>query len=184
MEVRPPRQKPHLRGIHGPIPPRHTRERAGQMVWPRDKKRNSWGRLRDILTGKGPDIWCTRQGSLAPHRPIWSNWRAQRNDPLHAWDNLGYLYENDEGGPHWFGAERPNNVKYDFKKRRYRVPDGEAWSDVKYDRNNRSIYYRTGLLGRHIVQDTYIDPLKPQVNPFGYDRGAVNDWDWDEVEFP
>lgn len=182
--MRRPRRKPFVFGIHGPIPPRHPRKRAGQMVWPRDKKLTSWGRLKDVFTGKGPDIWCSRRGSLGPHRPVWSNWRSRGNDPLPHWDNLGYLYTNEEPRQPWFGAGRPDNVKYDFKKRRYRIPDPQAWSDVKYDRNNRPIYYRTALFGDEIWENDHANPFMPDTNPFPYDQHYVVGWDWDEREFP
>ena len=181
--MRPPRRKPFVFGIHGPIPPRHPRKRAGQMVWPRDKKLTSWGRLKDVFTGKGPDIWCSRRGSLGPHRPVWSNWRTRENHPPSEWDNLGYLYANEEGGHHWFGAERPDNVSYDFKKRRYRVRDERGWSDVKYDRKNRPIYYRN-TFGRESWDDDYTNPLMPDTNPFQYNHNHGIGWDWDERAFP
>lgn len=155
------------------------------MVWPRDKNGStmgSWSRLKDIFTCKGPDIWCTRRGSLGPERPVWSNWRSR--EPVHnPWDNLGYYYENKEDGIHWFGAGRPDNVRYDFKEREYRVPDPNMWSDAKYDRDNKLMYYRTGLLGREIVHDRWLNPWYPHTNPFRYNPYFVVGWNGDEVPF-
>ena len=153
------------------------------MVWPRDKNGSTmgtWSRLKDVFTGKGPDIWCTRRGSLGPQRPVWSNWRD--HEPYSIWDNLGYYYENNEDGIHFFRAGRPNEVRYDFKKRKYVVPDNSAWSDAKYDKHNENIYYRTAN-GFPVVPQRWLCPWHPHINPFEYDGGFFGGWDGDEVPF-
>ena len=176
MVQRPPRQKPHIWSIHGPIPPRHPRKRAGQLVWPRDKKGTSfwsWARLQDVLTMKGPDIWCSRRGSLGPHRPIWSKWRTEPWE-----DNLGYLYDNQPDGPHWFWAKRPGNKKYDFRTRSYRVPDHRTWADVKRSEQNNEPLYWCDRWGREIVGGAWVHPSD---NPYAYNEAHLHDdWDWDE----
>jgi len=45
-----------------------VQKRPMQFVWPKDKHRSSGGRLKDILTGKGSDIYINRQGDPGPHR--------------------------------------------------------------------------------------------------------------------
>ena len=182
MEQRPRRRNPHVGGIHGPIPPRHPRRAAGQMVWPRDKKGSSiwsWGRLKDILTSRGPDIWCSRRGSLGPHRPVWSNWRSPNPPAFTPWDNLGYLYKNEPDAPHWFWAERPQNVRYDFKTRKYRVPDLDTWTDAKYSEQNNELMYHRDVLDGHIIEPRWQNPWGD--NPFAYSKYSHDGWDGDEI---
>lgn len=183
METRPRRRKPHIHTIHGPLPPRyprHSRKRASQFVWPRDNNNGRWSRLKDIFKSQGPDIWCTRKGSLGPQRPTWSNWRSgQHIHPRYRWDNLGYYYENKEDGVHWVSAGRPDDVVYDFKQRKYCDPTPESWSDAKWSRNNKLMYHRTPLTGRELIEDPWKTPWRR--NPFAYGEGSWNGWDWDEV---
>lgn len=48
--------EPRMRDPHG-------NERRMQFVWPSDGKRKyTWGRWKDILSDKGPDIYVTKQG--------------------------------------------------------------------------------------------------------------------------
>lgn len=176
------RQNPFIDTIHGPIPPRHPRKRAGQMVWPRDQNSSTmgtWSRLKDVFTGKGPDIWCTRRGSLGPNRPVWSNWRSRDPYPP-PWDNLGYYYDDKGDRPAWLYAGRPDDVRYDFRTRRYRVPDDQVWSDAKYDRNNNEMYHRTARFGRHAWEDRWHDPEHPDRHPFNYYPDTAG-WNGDEV---
>src|SRR5436305_1724640 len=42
-------------------------KRRGKWVWPNDKRgRGKMGRLTDILTGKGPDMWVASHYGLGP----------------------------------------------------------------------------------------------------------------------
>ena len=183
-EFRPRRRDSLLLGEFGPEPPRRPRKQAGQFVWPRDKNNStiwSWSRLKDVVTGKGPDIWCSRRGSLGPHRPVWSNWRSSIDNPFPSqdWDNLGYLYKNGQDAPTWFFAGRPNDVRYDFKKRKYCLPDHKSWSDAKYNRHNELMYHRTAL-GREKVEDLWWRPFH---NPFAYGMDFEDVWDGDEIPY-
>jgi len=51
-----------------------------QFVWPKDgykgrDKRGFWGRLNNILTDRGPDVFLQRKGSSTPIKPDWwGNW--------------------------------------------------------------------------------------------------------------
>ena len=162
------------------------RHRKPQMIWPRDKKQkgaHTWGRLADILTGNGPDIWIGRQYSRGPHRPVWSGWTTKGRYPRDAlvWDNLGYPYRKDNTvlPPSW--ACRGDEERYDFKSRRYRRPRAGVWSDVKWsnDKPHVPLYHR----------DRYgLAVVEPEVdgghfnaelarNPFGFNR-RIPEWDW------
>lgn len=181
MKPRARRQDPWVDTIDGPLPPRRPRKRAGQLVWPRDRKGMSiwsWGRVKDVVTGKGPDIWATRRGSLGPHRPIWSGW----HDAPWA-DNLGYLYRNEHPAPPWPGAYRPDDVKYDFKTRSYRHPDHRTWTDAKRSDDRNEVMYHRNMLGTEFVHDPWGDPaFNPEGwNPFAHNEGPLMGWAGDEV---
>lgn len=46
-----------------------------KMIWPRDKTAGGkWERLKDILAGRGPDIWIVGPKEKGPSRLAWSNW--------------------------------------------------------------------------------------------------------------
>jgi hypothetical protein len=51
-----------------------------KFVWPKDgpkgkQHRGFWGRLDNILTGKGPDIFLDKAGSNTSIKPdLWGNW--------------------------------------------------------------------------------------------------------------
>ncbi|MCJ1486523.1 hypothetical protein MMC06_006700 [Schaereria dolodes] len=102
----------------------HQPSYRSQWVWPRDKRQTgarTWGRFKDVLTGKGPNIWVSHRGTKDPTRPLWSEWRD--------YDNLGY--------PNRLEKERPGRTdikgrSYDFKSRTYRRPQPGIWSDAKW----------------------------------------------------
>ena len=110
-----------------------------QMVWPNDKHQGVWGRWKDIFTNKGPDIFVAEQSTPEPERPIWSNWYTRGaqhpDDPTIRWDDEGRPFRPEE---HYMGRfifqNRDHNSKYDFRTRKYRRPDDNIWSGVKYSR--------------------------------------------------
>ena len=149
----------HLKDLTGhPIPtwaagqqPSPMARRNYQLVWPRDKGKtnrppSSWRRLKDVFTGKGPGIWITPQGSLGPHKPVWTNW--------HEYDNLGYANDMDEIGKP-LGAK-----KYDFRTRKYKEPEAGDWSGVKWERRRHPV-------GHHYVRD-WLGAEHTQLGPGGY----------------
>ena len=166
------------------IDPKYSKKR--QMVWPRDKKQkgaHTWGRLTDIFTGKGPDIWIGRQYSNGPHRPVWSGWKTPGRYPEDTlvWDNLGYQYRKDNTvrPPTW--ARRSKDEKYDFRSRTYRRPRAGVWSDVKWSnfKPHMALYHRDRN-GFAVVEPEYDDGwfnLEYSRNPFAYNSRVLG-WDW------
>lgn len=108
-------------------PPR----RQKGWIWPKDPRPGNppkWpfrNRLKDVLQNKGPDIFVgTIDGpSATPHTPRWSRWQ----------DVHGHIHDGDEetrASPfRW--ADR-GEKRYDFRMRKYRVPDDLTWSRVEY----------------------------------------------------
>lgn len=180
-------QDPHY---GGPLPRWGPRQRAHtwrhdkkrQVVWPRDKKQkgaHSWSRWKDVLTGKGPDMWIARRDSYGPHRPVWSGWQSPRW-PGRIWDNLGYRYRRDNELEPLPWAKRPGWEKYDFKARKYQRPQPGTWSDVKWNKNARYALYWQNRYGDQFVNpdvDHGLFNAGVTRNPFEYDPFSPY-WDW------
>ncbi|KAI4211636.1 MAG: hypothetical protein LQ351_005539 [Letrouitia transgressa] len=120
-------------------------KRKLQIVWPQDKNQRgprTWNRLKDILTGKGPDMWIARQGDIGPTRPLWSHWG--RGPGNHHYGNLGYYDDRHRMGPGWRFGRRPQEKKYNFHTRRYEYddPDCQRVCDIKWDRDGHQWLYR------------------------------------------
>ena len=118
-----------------------------QFVWPNDKRRGIWGRWKDILTNKGPDIFIAEQNTREPERPIWSNWKTpghqHPHDPSPRWDNGGRPFRQEEELVGVFDWQRRDpDTKYDFATRRYRKPSAGVWSGVERTNSNRPIRVR------------------------------------------
>jgi len=120
-------------------------------IWPKDPRPGkpshwprSW-RLRDIFTNRGPDIYV---GVIGKKRSQ-TNWHRWGNDIK----NPGDTDECDTPIP-W--ARRGPGVRYDFRRRKYQVPDHGTWSKVEFCNGVMS----GGLWGRkevHIVPRRYWD---------------------------
>lgn len=160
-------------GPHAPRrPPKSNAKCKRQVVWPRDKKQkgaHTWTRFKDVLSGKGPDMWAGKQGDDGPNRQAWSHWGY---GPGSGWlfDNMGYHDRRDNwpGDPsHWLLGHRPTNQKYDFNTRKYKTPRWGDWSDVKWDRRGRHPLWIRTRWGHSIPWD----------KPFSYKPWTGN-WDY------
>lgn len=121
-------------------------------IWPKDQrpgKPSHWPRywrLRDILTNKGPDIYVGVIGGKKKPKTNWHRWTEDVASP-------GDTEENDTPFP-W--ARRGPGVRYDYRQRKYQVPDYGSWSRVEYCTGGRS----RGKFGRpevHFVPRRYWD---------------------------
>src|SRR5436305_12020778 len=96
---------------------------TGLLIWPKDRKyrgrsRGVFGRLHEVLTGKGPDMFVGRRGERT-NIPTgkWSNWETFFNPEL------------AELSPTIAELERARGQRrYDPEKRRYR-----RWYPTCYD---------------------------------------------------
>lgn len=182
----------------GPVPRWPPRQRAHtwredkkrQIVWPKDKKQkgaHSWSRWKDILTGKGPDMWISRRDSFGPHRPVWSGWQSPYYK-RRIFDNLGYLYRRTNTLEPLPWAKRPRWEKYDFRTRRYQRPQRGTWSDVKWNDNPRFALYRRNRYGDEFVDPDFDGGLFNHgygPNPFKHKPySPIWDWHRDKLEWP
>lgn len=111
-----------------------SRPRLG-IVWPKDPRpgnpsrwRRRW-RLLDILLNKGPDMFIGKIDTCCSSlsRASWSGWHSDCNCS-------SSTVQPPDPFP-W--ARRSSGEKYDFRTRRYRVPDESSWSDVQYCNGRR-----------------------------------------------
>lgn len=130
------------------------------------------GRLKDVLTSKGPDIYVGDRYRTAPHRPDWSNWTE--------YGNLDY-HNQWEGVPGWIGDEDVHRV-YDFRTRRYKKHRSPGlWSDAKRDpQGQHDLWYFRTAQGQPIpVQGDWETFLygNPYANWDGYpNHGHASRW--------
>lgn len=115
-------------------------DKRWQFVWPKDKPRGTWGRWKDIFTNKGPDIFIAEQNTPEPERPIWSNWKTRGHqhpdDRSPRWDNDGKPFRQDQEFVGVFDFQRRDpDMKYDFATRRYRRPNNNVWSNIRWSRS-------------------------------------------------
>ena len=168
--------------IAPPIPPAHApgSHKKMQVVWPRDKKQggaHTWGRFWDVLSGKGPDMWVKRQGSIGPTKPEWSRW--DEGPTLGPYSNLRYWDNRDHQVPPWPLGHAAEQKQYDFNTRRYEVPHFGTWSDVKWDRNGRHPLYVRDRWGVHHMHPD----LDQDYNQFVYNP-RTNWWNWNSDTLP
>jgi hypothetical protein len=130
------------------------------FIWPRDPLPvGKWGfgrRLKDVLQGKGPDIFIGDIDTpfIRPTRGRWSRWPDIYGDPgaHHALPPI--LPFTDRG-----------EKRYDFRKRRYRVPRHNTWSYVAYQTIDDPNWQSQKAF---VVWDTFGNayPLHPWENTF------------------
>ena len=112
-----------------------------QFVWPNDKPRGRWGRWKDILTNKGPDIFIAEQNTREPELPIWCNWKTpghqHPDDHEPRWGNRGRPFNQDQEYVGVFDFQRRDpDMKYDFATRRYCRPHDNVWTGIIRSRSN------------------------------------------------
>lgn len=128
-------------------------ERTIGFIWPKDPRPANpprWPRhwrFLDVLCNKGPDIFVgTLDGPNAtPHTARWSRWQ----------DLYGHPDDGDEETRAPFpGADR-GLKRYDFRTRKYKIPDEATWSYVQYCDDGKHGWRRDGIV--HEVPQTFWD---------------------------
>jgi hypothetical protein len=113
-------------------------------IWPKDPRPGnpqSWPRrwrFFDILANKGPDIYVgeinqpkgknkepSRKAKSRPTREEWSRWSINPQDPNAAYSPFPWV-------------RRGAGERYDFRTRKYHVPDHGTWSAVEYCNGRRA----------------------------------------------
>ena len=104
------------------------------FIWPKDGKYGTtWGRVKDVFTNKGPDIFVAfgaNKGDCVSNRPTRAQWSGHTNlddrgkntsfncAKFAPWTTNGML-----------GGRMPG-LSYDFRTREHHVPYSHMWSDA------------------------------------------------------
>lgn len=151
-----------------------NQDKKWKLVWPRDQnprhgRWGNWDRIKDLATGKGPDIWIEDIHGNGPHHPLWTGWKTagyqHPADTRARWTNLGCEFRQD---CEWLSpikaARREDGKKYDHRTRRYRTPQPGMWSDVVWsDIEDGGPWYFCDETGREWVD--------PRVDGGGFNAG-------------
>lgn len=130
-------------------------------IWPKDPRPGNpqhWPRrwrLFDVLTNRGPDIYVgqintpkrdktSTQRRSRPTRGEWSRWGEDSHDPNAGWSPFPW-------------ARRGAQEKYDFRTRKYHVPDRGTWSSVEYCNGAPARKGHRGAKEVHCVPRRYWD---------------------------
>ena len=115
-------------------PCRWTSSRKPQFVWPKDKQRSFGGRLKDVFTGKGPDIFINRRGDPGPSRGEWSG--NPRSGLIAQCCGINGLIETESIMPLLKSADRrlSKGHVYDFQRRKYEI---SGYTSQRCDRRTR-----------------------------------------------
>jgi hypothetical protein len=112
------------------------------FVWPKDGRNGTpWGRLKDILQNKGPDIYLTMNATKRDYmhnRPTKARWSGH----VHLDDNLHSSYPF--GGRKYaswtakgvLGGRVPGQT-YDFRTRKYGDANWWTWTDAVWQPKSR-----------------------------------------------
>ncbi|KAL2866902.1 uncharacterized protein BJX67DRAFT_120069 [Aspergillus lucknowensis] len=132
---------------------RRSRSTAG-WIWPKDPKPGNpirwsrWDRFSDVIKGKGPDIYVGRiyprtqqdydLGEIRRYgweaEPCWTLWGREHLDTCDAehCDDCTKYRQQERRDERIKGLARAMEERYDFRMRKYRVPDEGTWSSVRY----------------------------------------------------
>lgn len=103
------------------------------FIWPKDGKRGgTWGRVKDILSGQGPDIFVTfgaKKSDCVFNRPTRAQWAG--HVPL---DDFGLIkgFDHEKFAPWTVKGPRGRvpRLCYDFRTRKYVVENPSMWTDA------------------------------------------------------
>ncbi|KAH8679057.1 hypothetical protein BGZ60DRAFT_525785 [Tricladium varicosporioides] len=156
-----------------------------QFVWPKDGPqgrsghRGFFGRLNNIVTNRGPDVFLQRKGSKRPiPTEVWGNWDSYADYDAHDQEEGGAFYNR--------GFKR-----YDPHSRKYKTWNNpHDWYGVGVNGHGEDAYprYTRGEMRkniRHRVRSGRpVDPSRmgSEWSSFGPKRfRAEHDWFWQEA---
>ncbi|KAF2828355.1 hypothetical protein CC86DRAFT_192265 [Ophiobolus disseminans] len=106
------------------------------FIWPKDGRMDSkLGRFKDILKNRGPDIYLTKNAhrldymANRPTRERWGGWTHL--DDRDSYNSLNSKKFAPWVQHEWLGGREPGYT-YDFRTRKYGVPNRRTWSDAQW----------------------------------------------------
>lgn len=143
------------------------------FVWPRDGRNGSkWGRMKDILQDKGPDIHIAISADRMDymknrqHKSCWAEWTCldnrDRDVSMSSVKYAPWTHNRALGG-------RAPGLSYDFRTRKYGKANPQTWTDVRWQPEPNNIHVFPEAL-RSFYGDWYQDdnsiPLIKSCPPF------------------
>lgn len=111
------------------------------FVWPKDGRNGtSWGRFKDILKNKGPDIYVTMNASKQDYmhnRPTRAQWSGHTNLDDIGLDSVYTFNSRRYGMP----GGRSAGQRYDFRTRKYGITNRATWTDAVWQPEPRKNKY-------------------------------------------
>ncbi|KAF1842483.1 uncharacterized protein K460DRAFT_346373 [Cucurbitaria berberidis CBS 394.84] len=112
----------------------HHVKASKAFIWPKDGKNGStWGRMKDILKNRGPDIhvaFAANKADCVSNRPPRAQWSRHTN--LDDRD-LRFGFNSQKFAP-WTNSRglggRMPGMSYDFRTRKYGPPYSRMWTDA------------------------------------------------------
>ncbi|KAJ4334720.1 hypothetical protein N0V87_006629 [Didymella glomerata] len=106
------------------------------FIWPKDGRNGSkWGRMKDILQDKGPDIHIAMSADKMDymknrqHKSRWADWTCLDNrDRDVSMSSVKYAPWTHNGA---LGGRAPG-LSYDFRTRKYGQANPKTWTDIKW----------------------------------------------------
>jgi hypothetical protein len=134
------------------------------LVWPKDGRRSTtWGRFKDILQNKGPDMYLTINADKHDYmhnRPTRARWAGHTNIDDRALEN-SWTFNSRKYAP-WVGktmlSGRRSDLNYDFRTRKYQVENAFTWTDATWHpepRKNKRNLNSYPYLYPEAVRDIY-----------------------------
>ncbi|KAJ5675670.1 hypothetical protein N7462_008567 [Penicillium macrosclerotiorum] len=140
--------------------PEKSQKQVG-WIWPKDPRPGNpshWPRRWrwvDILTGRGPDMYVgtigkpPRTKEKQPSKTNWARWDEELDSK-----NTPFVWARCHG------------QRYDFRQRKYVVPDSGSWSMVQYcdgqqETDKRRLLHRKKV---HFVPRSYLDVSGKEVD--------------------
>ncbi|KZM28405.1 uncharacterized protein EKO05_0004864 [Ascochyta rabiei] len=143
------------------------------FIWPKDGRNGSkWGRMKDILQDKGPDIHVAISAEKMDymknrqHKSRWSGWNCLDDGDVDlAMSSKKYAPWTSNGA---LGGRAPG-LSYDFRTRKYGKANKYTWTDVKWQPEpNTQHAYPEAVRSFHgdWYQDIHYIPLMRRYGPW------------------
>lgn len=116
---------------------KHRKVKASKaFIWPKDGRNGTtWGRMKDVLTNKGPDIhvvFAARKGEWVANRPTRAQWSGHTDLVLNPPNQLSSRKYAPWTANGMLGGRQPG-MSYDFRTRTFGPKHQSMWTDALWE---------------------------------------------------
>jgi hypothetical protein len=117
---------------NNPVRDRHKKHKHRRaFIWPSDGKRKStWGRWKDIMEGRGPDIFVGPLGT----RPTRNHWKNRFQDVNPNEQGFEESPRDASRSMPWAKRNVADHKAYDFRTRKYCRDNPYTWAEAVWPR--------------------------------------------------